>query len=395
MRSIGLINLGEIKMNSLRSTLRIISLLHFVFLTIYILPAPAFSQKKESKRVYSSAGHKFIVNELTQQKDVIWGFDFLDSDRIIFTERSGKIKVLNLKNGSVMNVEGVPKVWAEGQGGLLDIRVHPKDASSVYITYSEPVGKGATTAFGKGTLKNQKLTNFKKLFSAHEASENSIHFGSRIEFDGKGHVFITIGDRNERSQVQDLSYHIGKTIRLNEDGSVPKDNPFVKTKNAKPEIWTLGHRSPQGLVRHPTTGDLWLSEMGPRGGDEINLIKKGLNYGWPVVTYGREYYGPKIGEGTSKPGMEQPGMYWVPSISPSGITIYNADVFPNWKGNLFIGNLSGMHLRRLVLDKNKVINQEELLKDLNLRIRSVRTGPEGYLYLSSDNGKILRLLPDK
>lgn len=363
-------------------------LFHFTLLMNTFMVVVSGAQSK----VYESEGQRFQMETLTQQKDVIWGFDFLSDGRIIFTERSGALKIFDPKTTAVSVIKGSPKVWAHGQGGLLDVRVHPKTGDKIYLTYSEPVGKGATTALASAKLAGTDLQDFKKLFSAHESNSNDIHFGSRIEFDGNNHVFITVGDRNERPQVQNLSYHIGKTIRLHEDGSVPSDNPFVNQKDAKPEIWSLGHRSPQGLVRHPVTGDLWLAEMGPRGGDELNLIKRGANYGWPVITYGREYHGPKIGEGTAKEGMEQPVAYWVPSISPSGMTIYNGDVFPRWKGNAFLGNLSSTHLRRLVLDGQKVTKQEELLKDLHWRIRNVRPGPEGFFYLSTDDGKIARLV---
>ncbi len=206
---------------------------------------------------------------------------------------------------------------------------------------------------------------------------------------------MTVGDRNKRHQAQDLGFHMGKVIRLNIDGTIPDDNPFVNKPGAKPEIWSFGHRNPQGLVRDMRNNDIWLVEMGPRGGDELNLIQRGKNYGWPVVTYGREYFGPKIGEGVSKPGMEQPVEYWVPSISPSGAQFYWADAFPKWKMNLFMGTLSGTHLRRLVIQDRRVVHQEALLGDLGLRFRNVRTGPQGYLYFSTDDGKLARLVPVK
>ncbi|MNJ91290.1 Soluble aldose sugar dehydrogenase YliI precursor [compost metagenome] len=366
----------------------------FLILTVFLFFAPALhAQKKDSSRIYSSGGEQFRFEVLTQQKDVVWGFDFLGDGRIIFTERGGALRIYDPKTKKVTGVQGAPKVWADGQGGLLDIRVHPKDKNRIYLTYSEPIDNGATTAFASATLSGSELTQFKKLFSAKDASSNEIHFGSRIEFDGAGHIFITVGDRNDRPKVQDLKYHMGKILRFNEDGTVPKDNPFVKTKGAQPEIWALGIRNAQGLVRHPITGDLWSVEMGPRGGDEINVIKPGLNYGWPVITYGREYWGPKIGEGERKAGMEQPVVYWVPSLSPSGTTIYNGDVFPKWKGNMFVGMLATTHLRRLTMDGQKITNQEELLKDLSMRIRNVRPGPDGFIYLSTDDGKIARLVP--
>ena len=237
--------------------------------------------------------------------------------------------------------------------------------------------------------------DLKKIFTGNNLDADGIHFGSRLEFDDKGYLFVSLGERNVRERSQQLSFHNGKIIRLKDDGSIPHDNPFSRDTNAKPEIWSYGHRNPQGLVRDPKTGDLWSTEMGPRGGDELNLIKAGANYGWPVITYGREYYGPKIGEGTHKDGMEQPIAYWVPSISPSGMTIYHGEVFPKWKGNIFLGNLSGAHLRRLVLnDQKKVIHQEELLKSQNYRIRNVRSGPDGYRYISTDSGLIARLIPN-
>ena len=352
-----------------------------------------FAQPKTAEE--TSEGQRFRVETLVQQRDAVWGFDFLPDGRIIFTEREGAVRIYDPKSNAVANVGGVPNVWARGQGGLLDIRVHPREGTRIFLTYSEPVGARATTALASAVLVGNELTQFKKLFSALDPNGNTIHFGSRIEFDGRGHLFVTIGDRNNRPLVQNLGHLIGKIVRLKEDGTVPSDNPFVGRSGAKPEIWTLGHRSPQGLVRHPVTGDLWMAEMGPLGGDEVNVIKPGLNYGWPVITHGREYSGEPIGEGTSKPGMEQPQAYWVPSISPSAMTIYNGDAFPAWKGNAFLGTLSGAHLRRLVLDGTRVVRQEELMKNLRWRIRNVRPGRDGFLYLSTDSGHLARLVPVK
>lgn len=338
---------------------------------------------------------KFQYEVLTQRKDVIWGFDFLPDNRIIFTERSGTLGIFNPASKMVTLVSGAPEVWAKGQGGLLDIRVHPKNKNQIFMTYSLPLEKGATTALARAEIEGSSLKNFKVLFQAHEGNRNDIHFGSRIEFDDSGFIFITVGDRNERKHVQNLEYHTGKVLRLKEDGTIPSDNPFAKNKKAKPEIWAIGIRSPQGLAFHPTTKELWEVEMGPRGGDEINIIQKGANYGWPVVTFGREYYGPKIGEGTEKPGVTPPIAHWVPSISPSAMAFYTGDMFPEWKNNIFLANLSGQHLRRLVIKNNKVTEQQELLKDQNSRFRNVRTGPDGALYVSTDDGKIARLTRSK
>ncbi len=342
---------------------------------------------------YESEGQKFDYEVMSQTSGVIWGFDFLNDGRIIFTEREGKIKIFDPKTKAVSVVKGAPPVWAKGQGGLLDVRVHPTEKSKIYLSYVEPIETGGTTALAMAELRGLELVQFKKFFSAIKWNEESEHFGSRIEFDRKGHLFATIGERQARDQVQALDFHTGKIIRLNENGSIPKDNPYVGKSGTKPEIWSRGHRNQQGLVMNHETGELWEAEMGPQGGDEINLIKREGNYGWPVVTYGREYSGPKIGEGTRKVGMEDPVVYWVPSISPSAVTLYTGNAFPKWKGSLFVGTLSGTHLRRIVMNEKKVSTQEELLKDLRLRIRNVRTGPEGFLYLSTDDGKIARLKP--
>jgi glucose/arabinose dehydrogenase len=341
---------------------------------------------------YKSSGEVFRYEVLHKGKDVIWGFDFLDINQIIFSERKGSFKVLNLKSKEVSELSGAPTISSSGQGGLLDVRVHPVQNSKIYFSYSESTDKGLTTALGLATLEGGKLSGFKKLFSGFEPVKGNIHFGSRIEFDGKGHLWMSIGDRNERDKAQDLNFHNGKIIRLKEDGSVPTDNPFISNKNAKSEIWSFGHRNPQGLVFNSTTNELWSTEFGPKGGDELNLIEPGANYGWPVITYGREYYGPKIAEKTEKIGMKQPVSYWVPSISPSALTIYTGDKFPKWKGQFFIATLSGLHLRRLKLDSSQVTEQEELLNDQNIRIRNVRTGPDGFLYLSTDSGVIARLI---
>jgi glucose/arabinose dehydrogenase len=328
---------------------------------------------------------------------VIWGFDFLPDGKIIFTEKAGKLFVHDPSKKVSTEITGLPEIKVVGQGGLLDVRVHPefKKNGLIFFAYVEPAGGDRhTTAVARAKLEGTRLAGLKKLFSAHEPNENSIHFGTRIEFDGKGHIFFAIGDRDARPHVQSLSYDNGKLIRLNEDGSIPQDNPFVKREGARPEIYTLGHRSPQGLTFRPGTSELWLAEMGPRGGDELNLIRAGANYGWPVITYGKEYSGFPVGKGiTKKKGMEEPIVYWVPSISMSGIGFYSADVFPKWKGNLFLATLGSTHIRRLVLDGQKVVHQEPLLVSLGHRFRNVRQGPEGYLYFSTDDGKIGRIFP--
>lgn len=336
-------------------------------------------------------GQSYSVEKIHSASDVIWGFDFLDRENLIYTERKGQISILNIKTGKVKKLSGVPLVWAKGQGGMLDVRVHPIEKNKIYFTYAAPVeGNKASTALAIAEISGTKLENVKQLFIANNASSKTIHFGSRIEFDEVGHLFITVGDRDERSAAQKLSFHNGKVIRLKLDGSVPEDNPFAKTNKSQKEVWSLGHRNPQGLVFSSATKELWLGEFGPRGGDELNLIKPGLNYGWPDVTYGREYWGPSIGS-KEKAGTEPPVVFWVPSISPSGITFYTGELISAWKGNLFMGTLSSTHLRRLVIKNQKVVEQEELLTDIRERFRNVRTGPDGALYFSTDGGHIGRI----
>lgn len=345
-------------------------------------------------KVYKSGNVSFEPETLLSREDVIWGFDFLPDGNVLFTERGGKMLIFDMKTKKASELKKVPEVYTAGQAGLLDVRVHPDFAknNTIFFTYSEPHEKGkSTTALARAEIKGSELTNVKKLFSAWKPNDNDIHYGSRIVFDGKGHIIFTVGDRNKREMAQDPRYHTGKVIRLKEDGSVPGDNPFVGEKDAKPEIWSLGIRSPQGLYYNAATDELWEAEMGPRGGDEINLIEKKKNYGWPVATYGKEYHGPKIADGT-KPGTEQPLTYWVPSISPSALTIYTGDKFPEWKNNVFLGTLSGEHIRRIVFDGKKAMAQEELLKDLEWRFRNVRTGPDGNLWFSTDEGKLGRLI---
>lgn len=332
--------------------------------------------------------------EIIKGTDVVWGMDFLPNGKMIYTERGGKLWLLDLQTKKRQEITGVPKVYAMGQGGLLDVRVHPSFAKNnlLFFTYSEPVGDDeSTTAVMRAKLVGTELKEGKKIFTGHAANDNDIHYGSRIEFDGNGHIFVTMGDRDERKKAQDLSFHQGKLLRLTEDGVAPKDNPFVGQKSAKPEIWSYGHRSPQGLTRHPVTGEIWEVEMGPRGGDEVNLIKKGANYGWPLATYGREYYGPRIGRTTAK-NTEQPLVHWVPSISPSAAHFYTGHKYASWKNNLFLANMSGAHVRRLEVDGSKINSQEALLEDLDYRWRSLRTGPDGYLYLGTDEGRVGRLV---
>ena len=341
---------------------------------------------------FTSEDMKINVDIILSGLGVIWGFDFLPDGRIILTEKSGSISTLDMALQQLHTVTGSPKSVDKGQGGLLDIAVHPEHSKNgwVYFTYVAKVGNGYTTELARATLLKRKLTNFEVLFSAKPAFQTSHHFGSRITFDRKGHLFLSVGDRGQRHLAQNLSTHNGKVIRLKNDGSIPTDNPFVQRKGALAEIWSYGHRNPQGLFFDPKKSELWEQEHGPRGGDEINKIIKGLNYGWPITTYGREYSGPKIGEGTSKPGMQQPLKYYVPSIAPSGLLIYSGKKFKKWNGSWFSGALAQRHLNR-VFSKNGKLQEERLFENKFGRIRNVKEDAEGNIYVSTDSGQLLRL----
>lgn len=362
---------------------------------IIILIVFSFTALAGFSKTYESEGQKFTVQTIFEGKDVIWGFEFLDlkqNDEMVFTERSGKLKYLNLKTMKAHEISGVPKVWAEGQGGLLDVYLDHK-TNDLYLTYSEPVGKEATTSLFKGKLSADKTKlEGKNIFQAKAISSEGEHFGSRIVIDKDGFLFIGVGDRGQRDLAQQLNNHNGKILRLTNEGKAAAGNPFISSKKGLPEIWSYGHRNPQGLIID-SRGALLDAEFGPRGGDEVNLIVKEANYGWPVITYGKEYWGPSIGPG-AKPGMEQPLYHWTPSISPSGMAEYKGSAFPKFDGNLLLATLSGSHLHRIVTDKTrKIIKEENLLSDLNERFRQVKVGPDGFIYLSTDSGKILRMKP--
>ena len=330
---------------------------------------------------------KVTTKEILKVKDIVWGFDFIDSKTIIATLKDGEVIKYDLETKKLSNLNP-PKVRLGGQGGLLDIRFHVVGkVPYVYYTFSKKTGDTVVTALGRAKYEKENLVNHETIFESKIHSSTSRHFGSRISF-VEDSIYMTIGDRGERDYAQKLDYHNGKILRLTLNGKPHPDNPFLKTKNALPEIWSYGHRNPQGIYFDKETKKLYSSEFGPRGGDEFNLIKKGLNYGWPVITYGKEYWGPSIGD-EKKEGMEQPIVHWTPSISPSGLTKYTGDKNSKWKGSFFLASLGSTHLRRVVLKNDKAIAQESLLENLDERIRQVRTGLDGNLYISTDSGKIL------
>ena len=326
-----------------------------------------------------------------------WGLAFLPDGRMLVTERPGRLRLVSREGVLSPPLQGVPQVDVGGQGGLLDVAIDPKfgENQRVYLSYSEAGAGGNGTAVARARLEGDHLAELKVIFRQEPKYPSSNHFGSRLVFDRAGRLFITLGDRFKlRDEAQNLGNDLGKVVRVDTDGNVPADNPFVGRPGARPEIWSYGHRNMQGAALHPATGELWTHEHGPQGGDELNVDEAGKNYGWPVITYGREYgTGMKIGEGTAKAGMEQPLTYWVPSVAPSGMAFVTGNRYPGWQGNLFIGTLREQVLIRLELDGRKVVREERLLQNMKERIRDVRMGPDGWLYLLTDNedGRILRL----
>lgn len=347
--------------------------------------------------VIESENQKFGVEKITTDLKNPWGLTFLPDGRILITERAGSIRIV--KDGKLLEerISGVPKVYAQGQGGLLDIQLHPDYATNgwIYLSYSKPGPGGAGTTIARTKLNGNAFTEFQELFSAQPFTNSGAHFGSRIAFDGNGYMFFSSGERGEMQNAQNLQNHLGKILRLHDDGRVPTDNPFVNTANAKPEIWSYGHRNPQGLIYDKENKLLIDHEHGPRGGDEINIVQKGKNYGWPVITYGINYDGSPITSITSKEGMEQPIWYYVPSIAPCGMVKVTSDKYPGWKNNLFIGALVLQHISRVEIKDGKYVKHEKLLQDF-ARFRALAQSPDGYIYAVTESpGTLIRLIPVK
>ena len=325
-----------------------------------------------------------------------WGMTFLPDGRMLVTERAGRLRIVSPDGTVSPAVEGVPTVLANGQGGLLDVALDPDVETNgfVYLSYSKPGPNGsAVTALGRGVLEGDALTDWTDLFVQEPFVSGRNHFGSRIVFDSEGHLFLSTGDRGQRDPAQDLGTHIGKVLRLNRDGSVPADNPFVGQEGAQDEIWSTGHRNAQSLAIHPDTGELWEAEFGPRGGDELNRIEPGVNYGWPLVSWGMHYDGRPIPDPPTRPEFTDAVTHWTPVISPSGMTFYTGDAFPEWTGSLMISSLSKGGLTRVVIE-NGAVTHEELI-ELGARIRDVEQGPDGLLYVLTDlsDGHVWRLEP--
>lgn len=352
-------------------------------------PLPA-----DMSNVVTSEDQRFVVQEVVSGLGVPWGIAFLPDGSVLITERAGTLRLV--RNGQLLSepVGNVPEVFARGQGGLLDVVIHPNYEQNgwIYLSYSQPVGDVAHTAIMRARLDGTRLVDNEVIFSGEPKTNRGHHFGSRIVFDNDGYLFFAIGDRGDRETAQELNNHNGKTFRIYDDGRVPADNPFVNTPGAKPEIFSYGNRNIQGMTLHPETGQVWSHEHGPRGGDEINIIEAGKNYGWPAISFGINYDGTIITPDTARAGMEQPLHYWTPSIAPAGMTFITGDKYPGWKGNLFSGSLSFRYLHRTVLDGTTVVKEERLLEDIG-RVRDVRQAPDGYIYFSTEDGKIHRLIP--
>lgn len=344
----------------------------------------------------TSEAQAFEITALADNLEFPWGFDFLPDGQLLITEKSGRLRIFDpLSNAHVM-IEGVPEVHHKGQGGLLDVAVHPDFARNgwIYLSAAVQIAKEEnTTRVLRYRLANNKLSDETLIFEAQPALSGSIHFGSALLFDNDGYLFITMGERKRRHNAQDLSVSLGKVFRLHDDGSVPQDNPFVQTPNALPGIYSYGHRNPQGITIDRATGRIWTAEHGPQGGDEINLLRPGANYGWPIITYGEEYGGGAIGEGTHKEGLQQPVQYYVPSIATGGIAWYDGDALPGWKNSLFVAGLRSFSISRVQLDGDKPVAEERLLEDFSFRVRNVKQGPDGLLYVLTENGGLHRLGP--
>ena len=353
------------------------------------------TEDNHQAHIEPSVSQKIKVDTIATGLQSPWGMAFLPDRRVLITEKSGEIRVVKDRKLLPEKLEGVPKVYANGQGGLLDIQLHPAYAQNgwIYLTYAQPGNGGGSTTLARAKLQGNSLTSLQELFVVDPFVASGVHFGSRIAFDGKGHVFVSTGERGTKANAQNLGTHNGKIIRLHDDGRVPADNPFVNQAGAKPEIWTYGHRNVQGMVYDAARGVLWTHEHGPKGGDEINIEEKGKNYGWPLTTHGIDYNGSIISNDKEKEGINAPLYTWVPSIAPCGMALVTSNRYKGWKGNLLVGALAGQLIARLEVKDRKVINEERLLKGIG-RVRAVAQGPDGYIYVLTESpGMFLRLVP--
>jgi len=372
-------------------------LLRALMTSLFVFFAAPLAATADSRAIRTD-DHAVSVRILVQGLEHPWGLAFLPDGRMLVTEREGRLRIVRDGKLDPRPVSGLPAIEASGQGGLLDVALHPRFAENgfVYLSYAARGPGGVGTEVLRARLVQDRLEDVRVIFRMQPKVGGGRHFGSRLVFDRGGFLYVTLGDRGDQDRAQRMDEHLGKIVRLHDDGRVPDDNPFRSSQGARPEIYSLGNRNVQGAALHPQTGVLWAHEHGPQGGDELNVIRAGANYGWPVITYGRNYgTGTRIGEGTHKTGMAQPVHTWVPSIAPSGMAFYSGDRFPRWRGDLFVGALRDQMLVRLKLDGEKVVKEERMLTGSLGRIRDVRMGPDGYIYLVTDeaNGVIARIEP--
>ncbi|OQX29182.1 MAG: hypothetical protein B0D92_05075 [Spirochaeta sp. LUC14_002_19_P3] len=376
----------------------------FIFICLFMLTFLAAVYAQSPAEVIHSQQHNFILRPIAVGLSRPWGLAFLPDGGMLLTERTGSL--LLIKNDKRYRVSGLPKAAVIGQGGLLDVALAPDYSSSslIYLTFAEEENSLYGTAAARGQLtgtdsSRPKLQNVEIIYRVSPKSAGGLHFGSRLAFDRQGLLYISLGERGTMQRAQNPLDPGGSIVRINPNGSIPPDNPFAPGSSGAgkgaPEVWSYGTRNSQGMAMHPNTGEIWFHEHGPKGGDEVNIARKGANFGWPRTTYGINYNGTIISRQTTAPGITPPIIYWVPSIAPSGLAFYTGSRFKNWQGNAFVGALAGQHLRRLVLQGNTVRHQEVLLKDKIGRIRDVRTGPDGYIYLLTDANKgiLYRLEP--
>lgn len=369
----------------------------YTFLLISIISCEKANSKKitalKTINTTESKNYDIVVNDLS----IPWGFVFLPDQSILITEKRGEL--IHYNNGKKSTIQGLPDFTVLGQGGLMDVELHPNYTTNgwVYISFvsTEGEGRGGNTSIMRFKIKDNKAVNQEILYKANPNSKRGQHFGSRIIFDKDNYLYFSIGDRGNRDiNPQNLERDCGKIYRLHDDGRIPKDNPFVNKRHAKKAIFSYGHRNPQGMVIHPKTNEIWTHEHGPKGGDEINIIKAGENYGWPIVSHGVNYSGTKFTNLTEKEGMTPPIHHWTPSIAPSGMSFLSSNIYPNWNNNLFVGSLKFQYLNRIELHGNKVVKEEKLLEGLG-RVRSIEEGPDGYLYIGIENLGIVKLYPNK
>lgn len=374
---------------------KMIMKLKSILLLLLTFSVSCTQPQKKNDIALKTEAQSYKTEEVVKNLFNPWGMTWLPDGSMLITEKDGRL--IHFKDNKKTEIRNVPKVYNSGQGGLLDIELHPnyKENGWIYITYAsgEGSGKGGNTALMRCKLEGSALTNIETLYKAEPNTTAGEHFGSRIEFDNDGFLYFSIGERGERElNPQDITRDGGKIYRLNDDGTIPKDNPFYNEPNTKKAIYTYGNRNPQGMTKHPETGKIWMHEHGPKGGDEINIVKKGANYGWPLVTYGINYSGTKITDETTKPGIEVPIYYWVPSIAPCGMAFITSDKYPHWKGRLLVGSLKFAYVELLTLDGEKVTNREKIAQDIG-RVRNVKMGPDGLIYIAVEGQGIYRLIP--